>query len=266
MPKLHLHRDTRIGDRDQPVGLLNTLGQVLMDGKFKTNLSDSNSWFNFLIRDAEMLDTSIEGFWQTESYGVLKKDDSNLMPKVDRRAINISSSTSAKTYNHHTVGIFWKEEKAIIPNNRFAAMPRFLGLGEKFNSDPLLTEKYKETINQYIEKGHATKLANDTASQTSDMTNYIPHHAVTNSNKSGKIRVVSDAAAKHKGTLLNDKLLKGPHLFNCLIGLLIRFRKGKYAVIADIELIFQPIFVLEKAETRYVFFGERYLQKKLTIT
>ena len=43
MPKLHLHRDTRIGDRDQPVGLLNTLGQVLMDGKFKTNLSDSNS-------------------------------------------------------------------------------------------------------------------------------------------------------------------------------------------------------------------------------
>ena len=98
------------------------------------------------------------------------------------------------------------------------------------------------------------------------MINYIPHHAVTNSNKSGKIRVVFDAAAKDKGTLLNDKLLKGPHLFNCLIGLLITFRKGKYAVVADIELIFQPIFVLEKAETRYFFFGERHLQKKLTIT
>ena len=59
MPKLHLHRDTRIGDKVQPVGLLTTLGQVLMDGKSKTNFTDNNSSFNFLIRDAEMLDTLI---------------------------------------------------------------------------------------------------------------------------------------------------------------------------------------------------------------
>ena len=59
MPKLHLHRDTRIGDKVQPVGLLTTLGRVLMDGKSKTNFTDSNSSFNFLIRDAEMLDTLI---------------------------------------------------------------------------------------------------------------------------------------------------------------------------------------------------------------
>ena len=59
MPKLHLRRDTRIGDKVQPVGLLTTLGQVPMDGKSKTNFTDSNSSFNFLIRDAEMLDTLI---------------------------------------------------------------------------------------------------------------------------------------------------------------------------------------------------------------
>ena len=59
----------------------------------------------------------------------------------------------------------------------------------------MLAEKYKETVNQYIEKGHATKLTNGTASQSSDITNYIPHHAVTNPNKSGKIRVVFNAAA-----------------------------------------------------------------------
>ena len=108
----------------------------------------------------------------------------------------------------------------------------------------MLAEKYKETVNQYIEKGHATKLTNDTASQSSNITNHIPHHAVGNPNKSRKIRVVFDAAAQHKGTSLNDKLLKDPDLLKSLTGFLIRFSKGKYPAIADIEQIFHEIFVV----------------------
>ena len=47
MPELHLQRDTRIGDNDQPVGLMTTLGWVLIGGKSKTDLSDGNASFNF---------------------------------------------------------------------------------------------------------------------------------------------------------------------------------------------------------------------------
>ena len=140
-----------------------------MGGKSKTTFSNSKPSFNFFNRDAEMLDKPTERFWQTESYGVLKRDDHDLMPKVDRRAINISNSTSTKVDNHHTVGLLWTEDKTILASNRFTAMSRFLGLEKRFKRDPLLAEKYKETINQYIEKGHTKKLTNDTASQTSDI-------------------------------------------------------------------------------------------------
>ena len=120
----------------------------------------------------------------------------------------------------------------------------------------MLAEKYKETVNQYIEKGHATKLTNGIASQSSDITNYIPHHAVTNPNKSGKIRVVFNAAAQHEGTSLNDKLQKGPDLLNSLTGLLIRFIKGKYPAIAILSKCFTKYLCQRKTEMPYVFFGE----------
>ena len=53
MPQLHLYRDTRIGDKDQLVGLLSKLGLVLMGGKSESNLSDSNTLF--LTFSIEML-------------------------------------------------------------------------------------------------------------------------------------------------------------------------------------------------------------------
>ena len=40
------------------------------------------------------------------------------------------------------------------------------------------------------------------------------------------------------GTLLNDQLMQGPDLNNNLIGVLMRFRQEKFAIIADIESMF----------------------------
>ena len=90
------------------------LGWVLRVGKSKTNLPDSKGSFNFLNRGNEMMNKPIERFWQTESYDVLKKNDPNLMPKVDRRAIKISNWTSTKIHNHNPVGLLWMEDKTIV--------------------------------------------------------------------------------------------------------------------------------------------------------
>ena len=47
MAYMDMDINARIGEKDQPVGLLTTLGLLLMGGKFKTNLSDNNASFNF---------------------------------------------------------------------------------------------------------------------------------------------------------------------------------------------------------------------------
>ena len=47
MTELHLNREARFRDKDRSVGLSTTLGWVLMGGKSKTNISGSDTLFNF---------------------------------------------------------------------------------------------------------------------------------------------------------------------------------------------------------------------------
>ena len=92
---------------------------------------------------------------------------------------------------------------------------------------------YIETINHYISKGSVRKLTQNEIRNTSDITNFISHHCVLNPKKPDKVRAVFDA--KFTGISLNDNLLKGPDLLNSLITILICYRLGQYAAIADIE-------------------------------
>lgn len=122
-------------------------------------------------------------------------------------------------------------------------MSRLKSLEAKFKRNNQLADGYKATINDYISKGHANKLTPEEAKVITSLTNYIPHHGVSNPNKPGKVRVVFDAAAKYGKISLNDNLLQGPDLLNNLVDLLFRFREGRYALMADIEQMFHQVQV-----------------------
>ena len=95
-------------------------------------------------------------------------------------------------------------------------------------------------MNDYINKGHASKLLLEELKQTPTHTTYIPYHGVKKVNKLGKVRLVFDVGAKFQSTSLNEKLFKGPEL-NSLIGVLIRLRKEEFALCGDIEQMFHQI-------------------------
>ena len=70
---------------------------------------------------------------------------------------------------------------------------------------------------------------------------YIPHYPVLNPNKRDKVRIVYDCAAKSKGVSLNEKLMKGPDLVNRLVGVLLRFRNERIAIVSDITGMFHQV-------------------------
>ena len=69
---------------------------------------------------------------------------------------------------------------------------------------------------------------------------------MANINKPNKLRIAFDAAAKFSNTSLNEHLLKGPDLLNSLVGILLRFREGQYAIIGDIEAMYHQVKVLKE--------------------
>ena len=99
-------------------------------------------------------------------------------------------------------------------------------------------------MEDYILKGHATKLNQTESKKTSRITNYIPHHAATNVKKLNKVQIVNDAGAKAQGIWLNEHLLKGSDFLNNLDGVLLKFRERQFVIIGDITQMFHQVHVL----------------------
>ena len=64
---------------------------------------------------------------------------------------------------------------------------------------------------------------------------YLPLFGIYHPKKGDQIRCVFDASSKYEDVLLNDVLLSGPDLVNSLLAVLLRFRKERVAVTADIQ-------------------------------
>ena len=74
---------------------------------------------------------------------------------------------------------------------------------------PEYATQYCAKIQDYVNKGYAKELNDEEAANEGPRTWYLPHFAVWNPNKPGKMWFILDAAAKVQGTSFNDALLPG---------------------------------------------------------
>ena len=194
------------------------------------------------------LNEEVENWWKIESFGTKFNRDVSRSAEDERALKHLEETTNFRAdLGHYEAGLLWKGEEVILPNNRPLAEKRLTNLERSMDKDSEKAKAYYNTVDTYIAKGYARKLSpTEIAAKEPKYTWYLAHHAVTNPNKAGKIRVVFDAAASYKGTSLNDQLVTGPDLLNSLVSVIMRFRLHAVAMIADIEAMFFQVLVIEK--------------------
>ena len=160
----------------------------------------------------------------------------------DRRALDIMEQTVKLENGHYEIALPWKMYPPSLQRNR-AVVERRLGLlTKRLKREPMVHEKYKEFIGDLLNKDYARKVR-CLEPRPLGTHWYLPHHPVFNPQKPGRIRVVFDCSAKHRGTSLNDQLLQGQDLTNSLVGVLSRFRQELIALMSDVEAMFHQVRV-----------------------
>jgi hypothetical protein len=143
---------------------------------------------------------------------------------------------------HCSIALPFRNKDVMFPNNSQQCLQRLNSLKGKFAKNSNFRDHYSEFLKK-IEKGYAEPARISQLNRDNRKVWYLPHHGIYHSKKPEKIRVVVDCSAKYMGISLHSQLLQGPNLANNLLGVLMRFRKIKIAIVGDIESMFYQVKV-----------------------
>ncbi|CAC5378733.1 unnamed protein product [Mytilus coruscus] len=136
--------------------------------------------------------------------------------------------------------IYTKDEMPVsIDHIPKEGLQQLRGRKNKFIKNPRSKQDYTDFIDYLLERGYMEHVRKEQFDRNDGRVWYIPHNGVYHSQKPDKISIVFDCSTTYKGVSLNKQLLQGPdHTYNHL-GVLIRFREEKVAILGDIEDLFQ---------------------------
>jgi len=234
------------GPKNAPVLSHTKLGWVLHGNmSFHRNRIDADFCFcTWKENKDDLLHELIKESFTTENFGV-KVPEKVLLGNKEIRALTILEKTTKRVGHKFESGLLWAENDPFIPESRNAAMKRLLSMERKMDSDPDFAAQYCKKIEEYIQKGYAKILTKEEEMERPTRW-FLPHFAVKNVNKPGKIRFVFDAASKSYGVSLNDLLLKGPDFLTPLTSVIFKFRQREVGFSGDIREMFHQVNIIEK--------------------
>ncbi|XP_068210791.1 uncharacterized protein [Palaemon carinicauda] len=190
-------------------------------------------------------ESALNNFWDLESVGICTKEAVSNYSALSN-VMSTFSETVKFNDDRYEVALPWKSDvaKQRLQNNEKLARKRLDNLNVKLEKFPDLRRRYDEVFKEY-ERDCISEEVPPSEMVTSYPVYYLPHRPVVReSSNSTKVRPVFDASAVgYKGISLNDCLECGPSLNPDLVGVLIRYRRWKVALTADITKAFLQIKV-----------------------
>ncbi|XP_058816642.1 uncharacterized protein LOC131679910 [Topomyia yanbarensis] len=191
------------------------------------------------VSTLESIDRNLERFWKVDEL-----DWSNITPSEQYCEDFYTKTVSRESCGRYMVKYPKKEQfSAMVGNSHLHAVRRLQSLERKLDKDEVLKKNYHDFLAEFLELGHMRELAGDAVDPPNVF--YLPHHAVLkDSSTTTKVRSVFDGSAKTgTGYSLNDALLIGPVIQDDPLSLVIRFRKYKVALLADIEKMYRQVSI-----------------------
>ena len=195
VPEAHWVLDQCHGGRKEPYAIQTPLGWTLM-GPIGSE-SSQEFQVNFVESQDNSLQRQFERVMQmdfSESNDYMAKE----MSLEDQRALSIMKETVKNVGNHYEIALPWRNGKPALPNNRKMAERRLVSLQSRLKRDSGLREKYKNVMEDYIEKGYAARVPDKEGHCVKEDKEslgriwYLPHHPVWHPQKPTKVCAVFD--------------------------------------------------------------------------
>lgn len=198
----------------------------------------SISCFNTELNN-KLLDNQLTKFWQLEEV----QFKTRLSESEQYCESHFLDNFKRHDDGRFIVSIPLKNNAPQLGQSREFALQRFFSQERKLIKNAHLYSEYKKFMAEYEQLGHMSVI------QESDFENelnyYLPHHAVVkDSSTTTRVRVVFDASMKSdSGLSLNDIQYSGFPLQNDIFSIILRFRKHKYVLTADISKMYRMVIV-----------------------
>jgi hypothetical protein len=182
-------------------------------------------------------------FWELDAIGIGPSDKGRTEqhPTLEKFLSSVKFDQG-----RYSVNLPWKADKrSQLIDNYDVAKSRLNGLLRRLDKNPSLKEAYSRTLQDMKERAFIEEVH---SRESPYPVQYLPHRPVVKeASTSTKIRPVFDASCKaSNGLSLNDCLEVGPCLLPNLVEVLLRFRRWRFALSADITKAFLQIGLSEK--------------------
>lgn len=181
-------------------------------------------------------ETCISDLWNLDIIGI--KDPVTEKSRRDHDEVmqRFVETITTNDEGRYEVKLPWVETHPALPTNFDLAEKRFLTTTRRLKTSDMYMD-YDRVLQDWREEGIIELVP---ANERENRSHYLPHRGVVKLGSSTPLRPVFDASAKgSESPSLNECLEKGPNLIELISAILLRFRKAKIGVVADIRFFYK---------------------------